>query len=344
MVKAEGKGKEKAQGPPNPPKLALLGDVGATKTILAQGWLEGERVKVEVQTVKRYVSANFPHLPALLQAFFQETQGPKPHLACLGVPGPVVQGQCRITNLPWLVEARSLASHLGLDKVLLINDVAALAWAFSGKPGPKTSILHPGQPLPEFPLLVVAAGTGLGAATLVSRGTAYTVLASEAGHCHFASTTSQDDALRNALAQEFGHVSYERVVSGPGLLRVYRFFSGDQLPQDLILAPDPPAQILARARQDEKAKEAVGFVARHFGTFVGNLALTYLPHAGIALAGSLALALLGKGAPPGSRQAFLAALHRKGRQQELVASFPLLLVTDPLAPLSGCGQALRRVL
>ncbi|MGQ9835500.1 MAG: glucokinase [Thermoanaerobaculaceae bacterium] len=343
-MKGKAEGREKAQGPSNPPKLALLGDVGATKTILAQGWLEGERIKLQVPTVKRYVSANFPHLPALLQAFFQETQGPKPHLACLGVPGPVVKGQCRTTNLPWLVEARSLASQLSLDQVLLINDVAALAWAFSGKPGPKTSILHPGQRLPGFPLLVVAAGTGLGAAALVSSGTAYTVLATEAGHCDFAPTTSQDDALRDALAKEFGHVSYERVVSGPGLLGVYRFFSGGAVPKALLLAPDPPAQIVARAHQDAKAKEAVVFVARHFGTFVGNLALTYLPHAGIALAGSLALALLGKGAPPGSRQAFLAALHRKGRQQELVASFPLRLVTDPLAPLLGCGQALRGVL
>lgn len=341
-MRKRAKDTEKEQEQTNPPKLALLGDVGATKTILAKGWLEGERVKLELSTVKRYATANFPHLLAMLQAFLEESHGPRPHLACLGVPGPVVQGQCRTTNLPWLVEARSLAFQLGLEQVLLINDVAALAWAFSGKPGPKTLILGRGQRLPESPLLVVAAGTGLGAAVLVWSRSACTVLATEAGHCDFAPTTYQDDALRDALAQEFGHVSYERVVSGPGLLRVYRFFSGGELPQDLLLAPDPPAQVIAQAHTDEKAKEAVRLVARHLGTFVGNLALTFLPHAGIAVAGSLALGLLGKGAPPSSRKAFLAAFHRKGRQQELVASFPLRLVTDPLAPLSGCGQALFR--
>lgn len=337
--------KEKAQDlPDHQPKLALLGDVGGTKTILAKGWLQGEKVKLEPQTIKRYTSANFPHLSAMLQLFLEQTPGPKPLLACLGVPGPVVQGQCRTTNLPWLLEANSLASHLGLDQVLLINDVAALAWAFSGNPRPKTVSLRRGQVLSGSPLLVVAVGTGLGAAALVPMGIWRTVLATEAGHCDFSPTNSQDDALRDALAQEFDHVSYERVVSGPGLLRVYRFFSGDAFPKELPLAADTPTQILARAHQDAKATEAVRFVARHLGTFVGNLALAYRPHAGIVLAGSLSLALLGEGAPRESPQAFLNAFHGKGRQRELLASFPLLLVTDPLAPLWGCGHALRQAL
>jgi glucokinase len=315
---------------------ALVGDVGATKTLLALAHLDpAGRWALAPESVARFASGDFPHLAELVRAYLASR--PRPRWGCFGVPGPVIAGRCRTTNLSWELAEGELAAAAGLERVLLLNDVAALAWAFAGPP-PQLQPLREASPRPGGPVLMVAVGTGLGAATLVPVGTGYTVLASEAGHADFAPRNPEDAALFAALASTFGHVSYERVVSGPGLAALYRFFAPGQS------EPPSPEEVLARTATDAAARQAALTLARHLGSFVGNAALFTLPFGGVVLAGSVACALFAAEEQQALREAFFAALEDKGRQRQLLARLPVALLADPTAPLVGCARALQHLL
>ena len=332
-----GKGNSSQLRAASKPKLTVLvGDVGGTKTLLALAQLEAERgLHLLPDAMARFPSAAYADLVPLVQAFLRDLPQPYPRWACFGVPGPVLAGHCRTTNLPWELSAEKLALALGLEQVLLLNDVAALAWAFAGSP-PALEILREGTRLAEGPVLVVSVGTGLGAATLVPLGASFAVLPSEAGHCDFAGKTQEDIELMAALGESFGHVSYERVVSGPGLAALYRFFARSEG------EPPSPEEVLTRTATDPAARQAALALARHLGSFVGNAALLTLPWGGVVLAGSVACALFAAGGQEAFQQAFFAAMEDKGRQRQLLARLPVALLTDPAAPLLGCARALQR--
>jgi glucokinase len=317
-----------------------VADVGATKTLVALGQLKGRTFHLHPNSVRRLSSRHFSHLADLLQRYLQELDNAQPRWACLGVPGPVKEGSCRTTNLPWELEEKALRAQLGLEKVVLVNDVAALAWAFAGEPAPRFQPLRKGTSWPASPLLVVSVGTGLGAAFLLAAPGSPQVVATEAGHSDFCPGGPEDFPLHQALVQEFGHASFERVVSGPGLVWLYRFFSRAGAPLPGVAEGDLPAHIVRSTAQDPVAKEAVLTLARYLGSFVGNLALCLLPGSGIYLAGSVSQALFSPSAPGENLEVFLAALENKGRQRQLLASLPVNLLVDPFSPLWGCGRLL----
>ncbi len=320
-------------------ELILVADVGATKTLLTLATLSPEGVRLRGDSLRRFASQDFLNLEALLTAYLQSLGG-RPRRACLGVPGPVLGSRCRTTNLPWEVEAQALAAHLGLTEAVLVNDLAALAWAFTAEPAPQLTPLRQGHPLHQSPLLVVGVGTGLGAAVLVPCQRHFAVLATEAGHCDLTAQEPEELDLVQALAGKTGRVPYERVVSGPGLVWLYRFFAGNKASAHVLEAPDPAPLIVAERKSDPAAARACHALARYLGAFVGNLALVSLPAAGVVLAGSVAQAVLGGGLACDLQEAFLSALVAKDRHESLLASLPVSLLADPLAPLVGCGRVL----
>lgn len=320
-------------------ELILVGDVGASKTLLALATLTPVGLKLHEDSLRRFASQDFLNLEALLTAYLQPLGG-KPRRACLGVPGPVLGGRCRTTNLPWELEEEALAARLGLTDAVLVNDVAALAWAFTAEPAPQLTPLRQGHPLGHSPLLVVGVGTGLGAAVLVPCQGQFAVLATEAGHCDLAGEISREADLLPALASQMGRVSYERVVSGPGLVWLYRCFAGQRSRARILQARDPAKLIVSERKSDPAAASACQALARYLGAFVGNLALVCLPAAGVVLAGSVAQAILGGDSTGDLREVFFSALVARDRHQSLLASLPVSLLADPLAPLVGCGRLL----
>ncbi|MEK6529316.1 MAG: glucokinase, partial [candidate division NC10 bacterium] len=211
-------------------RLLLAGDVGGTKTALAlfEARARGPRLVREAV----FPSGEFESLEAVVRRFLGEGPSVRIAAACFGVAGPVVEGRCVTTNLPWHVAEKSLARAIPAPRVKLLNDLEAAAHGVLILPPRALMPLQAGRARKGNKVLI-AAGTGLGEAILVWDGARHRVLASEGGHADFAPRNDLEMDLLRFLQKEFGHVSYERVLSGPGLYNIYRFL------RDTGVAPEP---------------------------------------------------------------------------------------------------------
>ncbi len=200
--------------------MLLAGDLGGTKTLLAFYSLEGP---ARARKLKEYPTRAFRSPEALLKTYLEET-GLRPKRISLAVAGPVIKGRVQMVNVGWRLSAAGLARALQVEEVFLLNDLEALAYAVPHISRRYLHPLKPGRRDSRGNVAVIAAGTGLGRSFLVRRHTPRPVpVATEAGHVDFAPWDELSFALYQYLAARFGHVSVERVVSGPGIENIYRF-------------------------------------------------------------------------------------------------------------------------
>jgi len=319
--------------------IQLAGDVGGTKSALAIIDSElGPRDFLEKAT---YPSADYPSLDALVAEFLK---GKKWQLAraSIDVAGPVVDGRCQTTNLPWVIEEKSLSKQLGIP-VRLVNDLDAIAHAIPLLEAGDLETLNQGAPVKHGALAVIAPGTGLGEAFLEWNGTSYRAYPSEGGHTDFAPSGPLQLKLLNYLMDRFGHVSYERVCSGIGVPNLYAFIkdSGicsepDWLREQIAAAPDP-APVIGQAALDDKADIAVAtldlFVSI-LGSEAGNLALKVLATGGIYLGGGIPPRII----PFLKKAEFFHSLQNKGRFSSLLASIPIYIILNHEAALIGAAR------
>src|SRR5579872_5800783 len=203
--------------------MILAGDVGGTKTSLAIFSSIRSLRKPLAQTT--YSSAKFDGIESLLLEFLSDKEHSKIDKACFAVAGPVFNGRSSITNLPWVISEKQIRRSLGISSVLLVNDLVATAsFVPFLKPKADYLVLNEGKPVSKGPIAVIAPGTGLGEASLLWDGKKYRALASEGGHSDFAPRDATQIELLKYLQQKLGHVSYERVCSGPGLREIYTFY------------------------------------------------------------------------------------------------------------------------
>jgi glucokinase len=322
--------------------MILAGDVGGTKAALAlfdPG--SGDLTMVREAALP---SHEFPSLEAVVARFLAMGDKQPIDVACFGVPGPVVDGRSVTTNLPWELDEGRLARAIGVSRVKLVNDLEAAGYGVLGLPATRLATLQAGSPRAGNRVLI-AAGTGLGEALLVWDGHRYTVVASEGGHADFAPRTESEVALLRFLMREFGHVSYERVLSGPGLHNTYRFLreeSARPTPEWLearLSAGDPAAVIseVALAGGDPVCVEALELFVSVYGAEAGNLALKALATGGVYIGGGIAPKIR----PKLEDGRFVTAFRDKGRFERLMVSIPVLLVLEPLAPLLGAARIAR---
>ena len=279
--------------------MILAGDIGGTKTNLACFQQEGGSQAPVVQ--RSFSSGDYPGLEAILKEFIAG-QAFSLHGACFGIAGPVLDGRCEATNLPWLVDVRSLQRTLKLEAVGLINDLEATAYGIRALPEETFSVLNPGQSQPEGTIAVIAAGTGLGEAALVWGGQQYRAMATEGGHADFAARNELEIELLRRLSKQFGRVSYERVLSGPGLVTIYQFLKesgrGDEPTwlAEQLAAGDPSAVISEHALsgRSELCVKALDLFVSIYGAEAGNLALKTLAYGGVYLGGGIAPKILEK--------------------------------------------------
>jgi glucokinase len=322
--------------------LILAGDVGGTKALLGLFAEEGKGLRLVREAV--YPSQEFPSLEAIVEHFFAGTAPPALTAACFGVAGPVIDGRSATTNLPWIIDERTLSTTTPVPRARLLNDLEATAWGVLGLAAAELAPLQTGTRRDGHRALI-AAGTGLGEALIVRDGGRHVVVASEGGHADFAPRTEREDGLLRFLRREYGHVSYERVLSGPGLYNVYRFAratSGLVEPgwlRDRMAGGDPSAVVseVALAGEDVVCEEALDTFAAVYGAEAGNLALRGLAVGGVFLGGGIApkiLAKLGDGT-------FTAAFRDKGRFRELLEAVPVAVVLNPRVALLGAAHAAR---
>jgi glucokinase len=320
----------------------LAGDVGGTKTTLAVfNSASGPRVPLVEST---FPSGDYPSLEVLVRKFLSQTKT-KVDRACFGVAGPVVDGQAKITNLPWMIHAATLAAALGLASVHLYNDLVTLAHAVPFLGEKDLHVLNTGRPASGGAIAVIAPGTGLGEAFLTRDATGYRACASEGGHADFAPSNAVEAGLMLYLMERFGHVSYERVCSGSGLVNIYDYLkdSGraeetDRPAEQAASAQDRATVIVKEALNEERAcsicQTALTLFISILGAEAGNLALKVMASGGVYLGGGILhriLPVLGKGT-------FMEAFTRKGRMSHLMEGFPVYVILNPGAALLGAAR------
>lgn len=315
----------------------LAADVGGTKTVLALY----ERVEDGWATVAREVLASAEHAglegPA---ARFLAAHGARPIAAAIGVAGPVKDGRSHTTNLPWIVDARALAVSLGVGEVAVINDFEATARGLLELRADEVVVLQDGVVDPAGPVAVLGAGTGLGEAILVRTPAGLRVLPTEGGHADFAPRDALEDGLLAFLRRATPeHVSYERVLSGPGLasLHAYLVESGIAASRPETMArlatEDPGAVIgeLGTRGLDEACARAVAVFASIYGAEAGNLALKCLPTGGLFVSGGIAPKLIDVLRSGG----FVESFRAKGRMRPVLETIRVSVVIEPHVGMLG---------
>jgi glucokinase len=290
-------------------------------------------------------SRDFASLEAVVHGFVNGGMRPPIAAACFGVAGVVVDGRATATNLPWTVDEKALQDAIPTSQVTLLNDLEAAAWGVLQLPPTELVALQDGTRRSGHKVLI-AAGTGLGEALILSEGTRHHVIASEGGHADFAPRSDRESALLDYLRSELGHVSYERVLSGPGLFNIYRFLRdtrGLVEPQwlhDRLASGDSSATIseIGLAGGHPLCVEALDLFASIYGAEAGNLALKAMALGGVYVGGGIAPKIRAK-LTDGT---FVAAFRDKGRFAPLLASIPVHLAMDPRAPLLGAALVAAR--
>ncbi|TQV62608.1 MAG: glucokinase [Halothiobacillaceae bacterium] len=322
--------------------MFLAGDIGGTKTVLALYRQQaGALVREREVSVPSREHARFEDI---VEAFLG-IDPPVLRGASFGVAGPVVDGACRTTNLPWVLDEAELSARLGCP-VKLLNDLEAAALGMLRIPAEQRVALSTARRGRDGMTAVIAAGTGLGEALLFWDGLRYQVQPTEGGHCDFAPNNAEEDALLAYLRERFGgHVSVERILSGPGLFNLWCFLrDGGRAPMDearqaIERAPDPSAEIARRAAEgaDAMCIHALNMFCRIYGAEAGNLALKCLSSAGVLVGGGIAPKIL----PFLQRGAFMDGFLDKGRFRELLSRMPVEVVLEPRAPLIGAAHVAR---
>ncbi len=331
-------------------KHLLAADIGGTKTLVALA-ARGEPWP-SVVAERTYASRDFSMLEAVLQNFMARPEAAVSAgdiaAACFAVAGPVAGNSTVLTNLAWRIEARELAARFRLPSVALINDFAAAGLGLPRLAAADLLALQHGLPREHGTRLVIGAGTGLGAGWLTWDGTRYRAHDSEAGHADFAPLDELQDRLLVSLRRDFGRVSYERVVSGPGLMRIFSFLqeTGVGTPSRGIVEAfanraDATAVIgeFGVAKRDPLAVKALDLFVSTYGAFAGNLALATLAHGGVYIAGGIAPKLGAKMADG----TFMRAFNDKGRFTDLLKTIPVQVVRNPKVGLYGALLEAERV-
>ena len=319
--------------------MILAGDVGGTKTRLAL--YEPAASAREPVLERRLPSREYATLEALVGEFLAAAPA-RPRRAVLGIAGPVVAQQVEATNLPWQVSAAALGAALGGMQVLLVNDLEATAWGLPELASGEVETLHPGRPRPGNRVLI-APGTGLGEALVLWDGREWRPCASEGGHADFGPRDPLEDELLRWLRERHGRVSYERILSGPGLADLYRFLAAtgrgtasSEVARRFESADDPAAVVTAAALDGscERARLALERFVSILGAEAGNLAFKALAVGGIFLGGGIAPRIL----PVLRSGGFLDALHHKGRLSPLLERIPVRVLLDDRAALWGAAR------
>ena len=324
----------------------LAGDIGGTKTLLQLS--EHER-GVQAVFEKRYVSADYAEFDHMLQAFMDESaaHGSAPDAACFGVAGPVNERIARTTNLPWTLDADKLEDSFNIPRVRLINDFQSVGYGIEALHEDDVVTLQQGNEVPHGTRVIIGAGTGLGHALLVWQNDHYEVVASEAGHSSFAPTDDQQVELMQYLRKRYGHASWERAVSGRGLVNIFEFMldNGEKESDALNTArqtEDTAAAIsrFALSGEDELAVKTLDLFVRLYGAQAGNLALTGMATGGVYVAGGVAPRIIDKLKDGAFMSAFI---DKEERMQDLLKAMPVRVVVNAHVGLLGSAVAAARL-
>ena len=320
--------------------MFLAGDIGGTNTRLA--FFEGTPDRLTPVVIDIFPSRDHKG-PEEIAKVFLAKHNQTAAAACFGIAGAVRDGRVETPNLPWVVDARHIAQELGLPEVHLINDLEANAHGIALLAESDFVVLNAGAPGATGNRALISAGTGLGEAGLLAEpGGGYRPFPSEGGHVDFAPRNELEMDLLRYLMGRFERVSYERVLSGPGLYNIYQFLRdtgrgeepawlGEQIAQG-----DPSAPISKSALEGTSAicVQALDIFVSVYGAEAGNLALKFLATGGTFVGGGIAPRIIRKL----SSTAFMKAFTAKGRVSGVLKDIPVRVITNDKTALLGAGR------
>lgn len=319
--------------------MILAGDIGGTHTRLAFFTVAGDHLTAVVEeTFPSRAHGGLAEIAASFLAVHQLL----PTAACFGIAGPVKNGRCEATNLPWVVDASELAQTLRIPTVSVINDLEANAYGIATLTPMDFLTLNAGASDATGNAAVIAAGTGLGEAGLYWDGATHRPFATEGGHTDFAPRTSLEMELLHFLLTKFSRVSYERVLSGPGLVNIYQFLRDTGRSQEPtwlteeLQAPDPAAVITHAALTGRNAlcEQALDLFVSLYGAEAGNLALKVMATGGVFIGGGIAPKIISKLTAP----TFMEAFVTKGRMRPLLEAMPVRVILNEQTALFGAAR------
>lgn len=322
--------------------MLLVGDIGGTKTLL-ETWAAEPGGRVVPARQQSFPSGGFRSLEEIIAQYREAAPRETFEACCFGVAGPIREGRCKVTNLPWEMEEASLAAACGAARAKLLNDLEAMAYGMLFVAPDKFVTLNPVTPVRGGHCAVIAAGTGLGEAFLAWDGMAYHPMASEGGHADFAPRNDLEIGLWRFLQAKFGpHVSYERILSGAGFYDLFLYlqstgqFDGtDELSRRLETEePQPVISELGLSGRDPLCAKTVDLFCEIYGAEAGNLALKCVGLGGVFIGGGIGPRL--RSAMSGG--AFLRGFLDKGRFSNHLRSVPVRMTLDPQTPLLGAAN------
>jgi len=319
--------------------MILAGDIGGTNARLA--YFQPQNGHLRLVSERVFPSREHSELGEIVTKFLDDS-GTRPEVACFGIAGPVHNGRVETSNLPWVIEQSHLAKQIHLPATLLINDLEAIAWGIGALDAIDLVALNHVSGPAVGNQAVIAPGTGLGEAGLFWDGARHHVFACEGGHTDFAPTDDQQIELFRYLKARFGHVSYERALSGPGLVNVYEFLrdTGSEKEQPELAAAvktDDAAAAISHAALNNScpiAVKALDIWITVYGAEASNLALKTMATGGLFLSGGISPKILPKLTGPLFMQSFLD----KGRLRHLVEAVPVQVVTNEKSGLLGAAR------
>ncbi|MDD2789162.1 MAG: glucokinase [Sulfurimonas sp.] len=321
--------------------MILAGDIGGTKTNLALYRVVENTL--ELQTQQQFSSGAYTSFDEVIAAFLENSSKPLINAVCFGIAGAIIDGECKTTNLPWHISTSALQKSLGTPNVRLMNDLEATAYGMLYLPQESFLELNPKAKRRDANKAVIAAGTGLGEGMLFYDGENYHPLGSEGGHSDFAPTSPLQDRLLLWLRERHpSHVSYERILSGPGIAALYVFLHEElQVPEPLMIQnaeknADKSALIslCALEHQDELCLKTLELFTEIYGAEAGNLALKTLSLGGVYIGGGIAPKIL----PMMQEEHFMRGFTSKGRFNEMLAQMSVKISLNAETALLGAAH------
>jgi len=319
--------------------MILAGDIGGTHARLALFESEGGKLKETVG--ETFPSRDYKTLEEIV-AKFTAAHPLKVEVACFGIAGPVRNGRSETPNLAWVVDAKLLAKAAGIASLHLINDLEANAFGIATLSEKDFTVLNPGTPDAAANQAVISAGTGLGEAGLYWDGKYHRAFASEGGHCDFAPRDELESELLFWLRKQFGHASWERVLSGPGLYNIYKFLCDTGRGEEPKWFAEETAHtdasaVISRAALENRCElcvKALDMFVSFYAAEAGNLALKIMALGGVFLGGGIAPKIAGKLKQP----MFMKSFANKGRMSALLESIPVSIILNDLTALMGAAR------
>lgn len=313
----------------------LAGDVGGTKTNIAL--YQAGTGQLRILKEKRYVSHDYPSLTDIIRDF----SGQKlPDRICAAVAGPVLHGKSNLTNLNWQLDSEAISKDLKIP-VSFINDLEATAYGLAGLEKNELATIADGDPAAEGNIAIIAPGTGLGEGGLYWDGQRYHPFATEGGHSDFFPRNETDIELYRYLQQQFGHVSWERLVSGMGIKSLYHFLTDtrkEAVPDWLAqrMKEEDPAAVISEAalkREDPVCSETMDLFVRYLATEASSLVLKLMATGGLYIAGGIPPKIL----PLLQNGSWAKNFDNSGRMHKLSKKVPVYVVLNDKMALLGAA-------